>query len=144
VEVKDGDDTAREIFDGHYSRRKYRDGRSPLLFVGPGRKIVLVTHDATALFIWRKFIDNCIDVRTGERQNGVNCSVFRREGGLQASDLILAAEVFARRDFPGERLYTYVDANKTRRKRDPGRCFVRAGWRRCGRTKGGLIILEKL
>lgn len=33
-EVKDGNDTARRIFDGHYSRIRYADGRRPALFVG--------------------------------------------------------------------------------------------------------------
>jgi len=28
-----------------------------------------------------------------------------------------------------------------RRKRDPGRCYLRAGWKRIGETQGGLIVL---
>jgi len=45
--------------------------------------------------------------------------------------------------WPGERLYTYVNSHKIR-STNPGYCFLRAGWRKCGMTKGGLIILEKL
>ena len=28
--------------------------------------------------------------------------------------------------------------------RNPGYCFQKAGWRRCGVTKGGLLIFEKV
>lgn len=144
IRVKDGDDTVRSVFDRHYSRQHYRDGRSPSLFVGPGYKIVLMTADARSIFVWRKFKDACLDKRTGKPQSGVNCAVFRREGGPQASELILEAESIAWEDFPGERLYTYVDAKKVRRKRDPGRCFLKAGWKVCGKTKSRLLVFEKL
>ena len=32
---------------------------------------------------------------------------------------------------------------KAVRSTNPGYCFMAAGWRRCGVTKGGLIILER-
>lgn len=41
-------------------------------------------------------------------------------------------------------MVTFVDASKTKRKRDPGRCFRRAGFVPCGETKGGLIALQLL
>lgn len=140
IETKDGDVTGRSLYRRHYSRNVYRDGRDPALFVGPGGKLVLLTADGRALFVWRKFID-----KATPRQTGVNCAVFRNEGPLLSSDLILAAEPFAERRWPTEtRFYTYVNAAKVRRKRDPGRCFLRAGWRSCGTTQGGLLIFEKL
>lgn len=123
------------MFDEHYSRRHYADGRIPLLFVGPGEKVVLVTPDALAVFTWRKF-------RSMRDEEGVNCAVFRNEGPERSSDLIRAAVAIAWERWPGQRLYTYVDPRKTRHKRDPGRCFLRAGWQHCGWTKGGLRILE--
>jgi hypothetical protein len=127
--VKDGDDTCRAIFDNHYSRYHYADGRKPKLFVGPGEKLVLMTPDAGALFIWRKF-------RSADRQVGINCAVFRKEfSEYQASDLILEAMKLAWQRWPGERLYTYVNPRLVRRKRDPGRCFIRAGWKQCGISK---------
>ena len=136
--VKDGDDTARDIFAGHYSRRYYLDGRNPKLFVGPGRKLVLVSPDARALFIWRLFLDDAIP-----KQTGVNCAVFRNEGSRLSSELIREADRLAFEIFAGEnRHYTYVNPDKVRRKRDPGRCFLRAGWKHAGWTKGGLRILE--
>lgn len=138
VETKDADPDARALQRRHYSRRVYADGRDPKKFVGPGENIVLITPECDALFVWRKFIDDAIPPQTG-----VNCAIFRNESSMLSSALILEAEVFAGNKWPGERLYTYVNASKVRRKRDPGRCFLRAGWRRCGTTKGGLVILEK-
>lgn len=136
IEVKDGNDTGRAIFDGHYSRRHYKDGRKPILYVGPGEKMVLISPDALALFIWRKFISD-------DGQQGVSCAVFRNEGAGLSSELIRAAEFLAWERWPGERLYTYIDPNKTRHKRDPGRCFLKAGWKHFGYSKKGLRILEK-
>lgn len=135
ISVKDGNDTARAIFDGHYSRRHYADGRRNLLFVGPGEKLVLITPDALGVFIWCKF-------RSMDNQEGVSCTVFRNEGDSRSSDLIRAAVALAWERWPNERLYTYVDPRKTRHKRDPGRCFLRTGWCHYGWSKKGLRILE--
>ncbi len=41
-------------------------------------------------------------------------------------------------------MVTFVDPAKTRRKRDPGRCFRRAGFHAVGFTKGGLVALQML
>lgn len=128
LEVKDGNDTARAIFDQHYSRYHYADGRKPKLFVGPGEKLVLISPDALAMFVWRKFIPK-------DGQQGVNCAVFRNEGTARSSELITIADSIAWERWPDERLYTYVNPRAVRHKRDPGRCFLRAGWRHCGWTK---------
>ena len=40
-------------------------------------------------------------------------------------------------------IVTFVDADKTRRKRDPGRCYRRAGWTHVGFTKGGLYAFQQ-
>lgn len=141
----DGDDRARGIYSRHYSHRDYADGRNPRLFVGPGEKMVLLTQNCQALFVWRKFIDD-------SGQQGVNCAVFRNEGGRgcangshrhNSSNLIIHAVEIAWQHWPGERLYTYVNAAKIL-SANPGYCFKRAGWRKCGETKGGLVILEIL
>ena len=137
VPVKDANDTARDIFESHYSRRHYKDGRSQILFVGPGEKMVLVTPDALGLFIWRKFISD-------DGQQGVNCAAFRNEGAGLSSELIRQAVGLAWERWPGHRLYTYVNPRKVKHKRDPGRCFLRAGWQHSGWSKGGLRILECL
>lgn len=136
IPVKDGNATARSIFDRHYSRYVYADGRKPKLFVGPGGKMVLLTQNGRAMFVWRKFIDQ-------SGQTGVNCAVFRNEhSGFLSSELIRQADQLADHRWPNLRHYTYVKASAIRSK-NPGCCFIKAGWRRCGMTKKGLIILEK-
>jgi hypothetical protein len=135
-QCRDGDDGARCLFDRHYSRQHYKDGRKPKLFVGPGEKEVLITEDGKAIFVWRKFKD-------ASGQHGVNCSVFRNEGSILSSLLILDAEQIAERRWPGERLYTYVNPRGIR-STNPGACFRHAGWSVCGITKWNrLVILEK-
>ena len=113
-----------------------------MLFVGPGEKLVLSSPCRRALFVWRKFI-------SADAQRGINCAVFRNESAELSSNLIRAADAIADRRWPGERHYTYVDASKTAARRgrrsDPGKCFLEAGWRRCGVTKvRRLVILEKM
>jgi len=102
--------------------------------------MVLLTLDCTALFAWQR--------STRERdsgQIGICCTVFRNEGPLLSSELVAAADELAWARWPDQaRHFTYVNADKVRHKRDPGRCFLKAGWRRCGTSKGGLIILERL
>ena len=128
--TKDGDPAGLALFQRHYS--------SDALFVGPGEKLVLLTADAKALFVWRK------EKYRLDGQTGVNNAVFRNEGSAagRASELIEAANAEAWARWPGERLFTFVDPAKVRRKRDPGRCFLRAGYRLCGVTKTGLLIFE--
>ena len=143
----DGDPRAYALAARHYTFHRYLDGRreretyrNRRLFVGPGEKLVLLSRDAQALFVWRKFLSR-------DGQTGVNCALFRNEGAfcgeVKSSRLILAAEVWAWARWPGERLYTYVDARRVRSS-NPGFCYLAAGWRKCGVTKvRRLIIFEK-
>lgn len=39
-------------------------------------------------------------------------------------------------------LTTEVDPDKTRRKRDPGRCFLKAGWTVIDKDRRGLVVLQ--
>jgi hypothetical protein len=134
--VKDGDPRALAIMRRHYSWRNYRDGRLRRLFVGPGEKMVLLTPGSDAVFVWRKFISD-------SGQQGVNCAAFRNEGDVLSSDLVRQACELAWQRWPGQRLYTYVNPRKVKSS-NPGCCFLKAGWRKCGASKGGLVILEKL
>lgn len=135
--ARDGDDTARTLFQLHYSYKPYADGRRPKLFVGPGEKLVMLRRDANALFVWRKFV-------SGDGQQGVNCAVFRNEGDELSSTLIREADAIADERWPGERHYTYVNPRKIRSS-NPGYCFKAAGWWTCGETKHNkLTILERL
>lgn len=132
--TRDGDPVARRLFDRHYSRVPGRIGK-PGKFIGPGEYLALRTDAGDALFVWRKFIDD-------SGQAGINCAVFRNEGPSQSSSLIRQADACADLCWPRQRHYTYVDGAAVR-SRNPGWCFICAGWRRCGVTKGGLIILER-
>jgi DNA modification methylase len=132
-EFRDGNPYARALYDRHYSARAGRDSDQIL---GPGEKLILLTPEKKALFGWRKFKDD-----SGQR--GVNCAVFRNEGDVQSSDLIKEAMAVAWLRWPGERFYTFVDADEVA-SANPGYCFLMAGWRRCGKTQGGLDILEAL
>lgn len=130
MDAKDGDSGARELFSRHYSRRKTNETK---LFVGPGEKCVLITEDGRALFVWRKFKDD-------SGQEGVNCAIFRNEGDIRSSDLVVDAVAIAAARWPGERLYTYVDPRAIR-STNPGYCFIAAGWRKCGVTKKRRLLI---
>jgi hypothetical protein len=141
--IKDADPRGRYLYERHYSclslttRRKRKNRRNRNHFVGPGEKLVLLTADSLALFVWRKFIDQ-------SGQQGVNCAIFRNESQLLSSQLILEAEQIAWQKWPGSRLYTYVNPRAIR-STNPGYCFKIAGWNPCGHTKKrNLLILEKL
>jgi hypothetical protein len=142
IASRDCDPWAFDLFRRHYSYREYADGRrddprysNRWSFLGPGDKTVLLTPTYDALFAWRKFKDD-------SGQQGVNCAVFRNEGPTRSSELILAAEDFATNRWPGQRVYTYVDPTKVASS-NPGYCFLMAGWRKCGTTASGLIVLDK-
>jgi hypothetical protein len=91
--TKDGDLDCLAMYERHYSVNiKRASWRERKLLVGPGDKLVMRTADADAVFVWRKFTDDCIDERTGERQHGVNCAVFRNESQHLSSSLIRQAD----------------------------------------------------
>lgn len=151
VQTKDGDPVVLELYERHYSCYEYKDGRIRDRIVGPGERIVLKGKNNDALFVWRKFI-------SGDGQQGINCAVFRNETvdlfdvktrdqirwKQMSSALIEQAEKIALKRWPGERFYTYVNPKKVK-STNPGCCFKKCGWRRCGETKKRkLIIFEKL
>jgi hypothetical protein len=74
------------------------------------------------------------------------CSAFRNETRTYLSSLLIREAVAATRARFGEPpalgMVTFVDPDKVRRKRDPGRCFLRAGFVREGETKGGLLAFR--
>lgn len=133
--TKDGDADLLELYERHYSCYRYADGRRRKLFVGPGEKVVLRTAPADAMFVWRRFIDD-------SGQQGINCAVFRNEGPILSSTLIRQADEIADCLWPDSRHYTFVRREAVKSS-NAGFCFIKAGWRRCGMTKGGLLILER-
>ncbi len=70
------------------------------------------------------------------------CSCFRNESQLLASELIrqaVAATRYLWQEVPEQGMVSFVNAKKVRHKRDPGRCFVKAGFKHVGYTAGGLL-----
>lgn len=136
-QVRRTDKRARALADRHYSRQTpgARD------FMASGRTFVLLTRDALA--VWG-CIEN-LDPAGGLRWR---CSIFRNEGPALSSALIVEATertyVYWKRrhgEIPRVPLQTEVDPQQTRRKRDPGRCFLRAGWHVVDERRG-LVVLQ--
>lgn len=132
------DPVTAKLADRHYNRQKIGTPQ----FVPPGRCVVLRTPEADAFWItsW-PFAEYVRHAWPGAWV----CSAFRNESDHLSSDLILeavAATVGLFGSPPSLGMITFVDASKTRRKRDPGRCFRRAGFDHVGFTKGGLYALQ--
>lgn len=131
------DPRALPIADRHYNRQKPGTPQ----FVPPGRCIVLLTADADALWVssW-PFAEYVKHAWAGAWV----CSCFRNESDILSSTLIREALAVTQHfwgDPPEMGLVTFVDTEKVRKKRDWGRCYLRAGFKRCGQTKGGLVAL---
>jgi hypothetical protein len=75
-------------------------------------------------------------------------SLFRNESDHLSSELIreaIAATLWKWPEPPTLGIVTFVDASKVRHKRDPGRCYTKAGFTRLKETtKGGLVVLQML
>lgn len=134
---RDGDVYAYDISRRHYSTRRYRTPRQRL-FVGPGHKLVLLGADGRSLFVWRAFKDDAVPAQTG-----YNCALFRNEGPVLSSILIEEAVAIVFERWGVNRCYTLVNPGRIRSS-NPGYCFQRAGWLKCGLTKTGKQILERL
>jgi hypothetical protein len=137
------DPPAVALADRHYSR--VRPGTPQ--FMPSGRKFVLVTPEGDA--VWGSSYQVSYDGIHYAWYSGVRdawvCTIFRNESPHLSSELVreaIAATMFAWGEPPPDGFMTFVDAERVRRKRDPGRCFIRAGFRREGETKGGLVILR--
>lgn len=127
---------AQKLADRHYSRKT---PGATTGFCGPGEKLVLLSSDGKALFGWKR---SDPELRA-DHIDGINCSIFRNEGPILSSKLILEAEKFARERWPGLKLFTYVSKTKVKSK-NPGWCFMKAGWKLVGENKTGkLRLFEK-
>jgi hypothetical protein len=134
------DPAARVLADRHYNRQKAGAAQ----FVPPGRCVVLRTATADAVWITSWPIAEYVRHAWA---GAWLCSAFRNESDALSSELVTEAVAATRHVWPEPPplgLVTFVDAAKTRRKRDPGRCFRRAGFVHVGYTKGGLYALQLL
>lgn len=134
------DAEVRPLADRHYNRQKVGSPQ----FAPPGRCLVLKTRDLDAFWItsW-PFAAYVKHAWAGAWV----CSAFRNEGAHLSSELIREAVAATLDEYgpaPELGMVTFIDAAKVRRKRDPGRCYLRAGFQRAGTTQGGLIALQLL
>ncbi len=136
------DKAALPLADRHYNRQKIGSPQ----FVPPGSCLVLLAPDPDGGALWVTSWPKSEYVKHAWAGAWMN-SLFRRESGPRASDLIREA-VAATRWFYGTPpplgMVTFVDQNKVRHKRDCGRCYRRAGFALAGNTKGGLLALQLL
>jgi hypothetical protein len=123
---------ARALADRHYSRQT----PGAREFMPPGETLVMLTPCARA--VWGV----CLNLDGGGNLRW-RVTIFRNEGAGLSSALVVAATAATRARWPGQALLltTEVDASKVRHKRDPGRCFTRAGWRFLETTTSGLLRL---
>lgn len=134
------DPVSRQIADRHYNRRKIGSPQ----FVPPGRSLVLRTPSGDAFWITSWPFAQYVRHAWG---GAWVCSAFRNESDVLSSELVTEAVAVSRHKWPGVPdlgMITFVNAEKTRRKRDPGRCFRKAGFRHVGFTAGGLWALQLL
>ncbi len=134
------DPDALPLADRHYNRQKIGSPQ----FVPPGRCFVLLTENQTALwttsFPFAEF--------TKHRWAGawVN-SLFRNERRdlHLSSDLIREAVSLTRWRYgepPSLGMVSFINRDEVKHKRDPGRCYIRAGFEYDGETQGGLIAVR--
>lgn len=126
------------IADRHYNRQKVGSPQ----FVPPGACLVLWAPGCAWTTSWPK----AEYVRHRWAGAWVN-SLFRKEVEGRASEYIRAAVAATLAEWPDPPalgMITFVDAEKVRHKRDPGRCYLRAGFKRVGYTEGGLHALQLL
>ena len=133
------DPAIRQLADRHYSRQSIGHAQ----FVAPGACLVLRTLEADAAWVTLHPLPHLVKHGYGDAWI---CSLFRNESPHLSSELItmaVAASVAWFVEPPPAGFITFVDESKIRRKRDPGRCYRRAGWHVVGRTKErGHLVLQ--
>lgn len=133
------DSRGRWMADRHYSRKT--EGAPS--FANPGHNVVLITEDMGAL--WVSYAPK---FTTFFPEGAWVCTIFRNESRTVLSSILVSEAVAATRAVWGEPpqcgMWTLIDIDKTRPKRDPGRCFRKAGFKPAGYTKGGLLALQLL
>lgn len=132
------DSRAARIADRHYSRVTV----GSRWFVRPAKSLVLVTanYDALWVSLWPIPEYNRIKLN-----NSFQCSLFRNESSNLSSSMILDAMRITESQWgppPRDGWVTFVDPRRVRHKRDPGRCFRKAGYFHAYTTKKGLMVMQ--
>lgn len=127
------------LADRHYSRRKVGSPQ----FMPPGQTIVLLADNAVWGW-WRPHPDSGLVAMN--KLDGWTCTIFRNEGPLRSSELVLDAETAiaeAGYDCGPDGFLTYVWDRKVK-STNPGYCFKVAGWAVKGRSADGhKTLLQK-
>ena len=126
------DPVCAKFADRHYNRQK----KGSPQFAPPGGTIVLkIMEEDEIRALWvslaQKFIDH-------QWKNSWNNCLFRNEGAGLSSTLIREAVAITRSIWgepPDGGMITFIDPDKIRKKRDPGRCYRKAGFSLVGKTK---------
>jgi hypothetical protein len=133
------DPAAAAIADRHYNRQKIGAAQ----FVPPGRCVVFRSVDGQS--VWTTSWPFPEFVQHAWPGAWIN-SLFRREGGdVVASEMIRFAVAHTLAhwpDAPDLGMVTFVDPGKVRAKRNPGYCYLKAGFKLVGETKGGLLAFQ--
>lgn len=123
---------AADIAERHYSRQKPGTPQ----FMPTGRALVLFADTPAGKAVWGTSWPFAEHVKH-EWAGAWICSIFRNESGNRASDMIRQAVAATRAfygDPPAHGMVTFVREDAVRDKRDPGHCFIIAGFRPVGRT----------
>lgn len=124
---------SRKVADRHYNRQKPGTPQ----FVPPGRCLVLYAETSVGKALWVTSWPYAEFTHHDWAGAWVN-STFRNEGAGLSSALIREAIAITRGcwpDTPALGMVTFIDRDKVRHKRDPGRCYLRAGFRVVGETR---------
>lgn len=137
------DPDGRVLADRHYNRQSIGADN----FVPPGRCFVLVIPGAAVWVTSWPFAEYVKHAWGGAWVN----SLFRNEASerYRSSELIRTAVAATRwhwPEVPDLGIVTFVDAGEVRPKRDPGRCYLRAGFVTATppKTEGGLYAFQML
>ncbi|HEX8781679.1 MAG TPA: hypothetical protein VF728_11000 [Nocardioides sp.] len=132
------DRAAARIADRHYNRQS---PGSPQ-FVPPGACLVLRAEQSVWVTSW-PLAEYVKHAWAGAWIN----SLFRREGGdVQASDMIRFAVAHTRATWPAVPelgMVTFVDPDEVE-STNPGYCYLKAGFKRVGKTKDRKLIALQL
>ena len=134
------DPEVRPLADRHYNRQK--PGTPG--FAPPGRCLVLKTAERDAFWITSWPFAQYVRHKWA---GAWVCSAFRNESKHLSSELIreaVAATVAYYGPSPGMGMITFVDESKVRSKRNPGYCYLKAGFEPAGHTEGGACCLVAL
>ena len=147
TKTKRTDDRARLLADRHYSRQTIGSPH----FTPPGRALVLYAKTDTGEAYWVTSWPYAQYVKR-DYPDAWLCSAFRNEGAGVASGLIYAAMSATRAywpETPDSGMITLVDKKRVkptirRGKETWGYCYIQAGFKEVGMTKGGLLIFQIL